>query len=98
MAEPCDPTSGAIPEIDRSIEASSRSGTANHFFFLALCYESLGDHSRALEYYRKARRWVDDDRRIPTASRLELEHIAAEARQVILPPSPGAPTSSEGER
>ena len=66
------------------IQTHQSGGDGFEFFFLAMCYQRLGERAQANDYYRKATNWLEQH--TPSLSPQEhddLETIRAEAKQTL---------------
>jgi WD40 repeat protein/tetratricopeptide (TPR) repeat protein len=59
-------------------------------FFLAMCYQQLGDAARAQDYYERAVRWCQENQgKLSAAQQQELKVFRAEAEDVLKTPPSG---------
>jgi serine/threonine protein kinase/WD40 repeat protein/Tfp pilus assembly protein PilF len=74
----------AIPVLGKSLEMGKGTADAFDLFFLAMCYQRLGDAAKAKDCYDRALKWFAAQRgKLSAAWAAELTEFQAEARGVL---------------
>jgi tetratricopeptide (TPR) repeat protein len=74
----------ALEHLEQSLSANGEQSAAFDLFFMAMCHQRLGDHSRAHECFARAARWTDERKgQLSENWAKELSMFRAEAAEVL---------------
>jgi hypothetical protein len=72
-----------------AVKANDGTTTAYELFFLAMCYQHLGQPEKARDCYDRANKWWLAHAKLPQQWADELESFRNEAATLLDPPDPG---------
>jgi hypothetical protein len=77
-----------MASLQDAVKANDGTTTAYELFFLAMCYQHLGQPEKARDCYGRANKWWQAHANLPQQWADELESFRNEAATLLDPPDP----------